>query len=136
MNYPRESHTQGFGISRPSSTLFGRVIDEISCLVLNGNRRGQDRVYHWANRAGIGRVFCDYVAGRLHGTATRVREHDDERRTEHRRAVLNCAEGRSIYEVACVTCDEQFTNAMAAEDQFGRNATDTRAKEKPASVAL
>ena len=85
-------------------------------------RRRHNRLDHRADRAGIGRVLGDDVAGRLDGAATGVREDDDQRRAEHGGAVFDRTEGAGVHEIARIARDEELADAVAAEDQLGRHA--------------
>ena len=73
----------GQPICGPCGALFGRVVIEISRVVLHGDRRRHDRLDHRADCAGIPGIFGDDVAGCVDGTATGVGQDDDERRSEH-----------------------------------------------------
>ena len=112
--------------SQPRCGAFGAllcgVVDEIAGVVSHRDRRRQNRLDHRADRAGIGGVLGDDVAGRLHCAAAGVGEDDDERRAEHGGAVFDGAEGRSVDEIAGVPRDEEFADAVTAEDQLRGHA--------------
>ena len=50
-------------------------------------------------------------------------EDDDKRRAEHGGTVFHRAKGRGVDEIAGVPRDEEFADAVAAEDQLWRHAT-------------
>ena len=106
----------------PLRAQLGGGVDVVARVVPRSERGGQNRLDHWPDRAGIGRVLFHHVACRLHGAAVRMREDDDKRRSEHRCAVLDRAERSRVDEVAGVAGDEQLPDPLAAENEFRRDA--------------